>query len=72
LKKYHPGDGHEPGIIYDVQLILGYIKGGAPVQKVKKYALDFVAERAIELGKVAEWGDLCGHQARGKTCLCDG
>ena len=71
MKKYHPGDRHEPGIIYDVPLILGYIERGYPVQRVKKYALDFVSERAIELGMEVEWGDLCGRQARGKTCLCD-
>jgi hypothetical protein len=72
LKKYHPRDGHEPGVIYDVPLILGYIESGHPVQRVKKYALDFVAERAIELRMEAKWGDLCGRQARGKPCLCDG
>jgi hypothetical protein len=72
LKKYHPGDEHEPGVIYNVQLILGYIEGGTPGHRVKKYALDFVAERAIELGMVAEWGDLCGRQTRGLSCICDG
>jgi hypothetical protein len=58
-------------VIYDIKLIIEYVKDGAPVRTAEKYALDFVAERALELGKVEEWEDLCGRRARMNPCLCD-
>ncbi|KAI0249370.1 hypothetical protein BJV78DRAFT_700564 [Lactifluus subvellereus] len=68
----HPGDEHEPGVIYDIKLILDHIKKGVPIPRVEGYALDFVAERALELGKVEEWEDLCGRRARAGWCRCEG
>jgi hypothetical protein len=71
LRRCHPGEVSEPGIIYNIKLVLDYIRGGAPVRTVEKYARDFVAERAVELGKVEEWEDLCGRRARLGWCRCD-
>jgi hypothetical protein len=70
LKSAHPAEDCEPRLIYDTKLVLGYIEEGAPVQRVQKYALDFVAERAIELGKTSQWGDLCGRRAKAGWCNC--
>ncbi|KAI0249358.1 hypothetical protein BJV78DRAFT_699727 [Lactifluus subvellereus] len=70
-KKCHPGDEREPGVIYDLKLVVGYIDDGSPVRRAEKYVLDFVAERALELGKVEEWADLCGRQAKIGWCRCD-
>jgi hypothetical protein len=45
--------------IYDTKLILGWIlEGDIPLKVAAGYALDFVRERAIELGKVEAWRDL--------------
>jgi hypothetical protein len=71
LRKRHPGNDGEPSHIYDTKLVLGYIKDGTPVRRVQKYALDFVLERALELGKTEEWGDLCGRLAKAGWCDCD-
>jgi hypothetical protein len=71
VKTYHPGYELRPVTIYDVKLVLGYIlEDGAPVERVEKYALDFVAERAVELGKVEEWEDLCGRRIETGRCRC--
>ena len=72
LKDCDPGNDREPGQIYDTMLVLGYIEDGSPARRAEKYALDFVAERALELGKVAEWEDLCGRRAKTGWCRCDG
>jgi len=71
LKRCHPGDEREPGMIYGLKLVVGYIDDGTSVRRAEKYALDFVAERALELGKVEEWADLCGRQAKTGWCRCD-
>ena len=55
------GPKPEPGQyqIYDTKLILGWIlEGDIPLKVAAGYALDFVGERAIELGKVEAWRDL--------------
>jgi hypothetical protein len=73
LKSCHPGHEHKPVLIYDTKLVLGYIlEDGAPVERAEKYALDFIRERALELGKVEEWEDLCGRRAATGRCRCDG
>lgn len=47
--------------IYDTNLILGWIlQDDLPVQVAASYALDFVGERARELGKLETWRDLWG------------
>jgi len=51
--------------IYITDLVLDWILEGVSVERAASYALDFVAERALELGKVEEWRDLWGD--RGKT-----
>jgi Zinc finger, C2H2 type len=51
--------------IYLTDLILDWILEGVPVERAARYALDFVAERALELGKGEEWGNLWGN--RGNT-----
>jgi hypothetical protein len=71
LRRWHPGEENEPGIIYNIDLVLDYIRSGAPVRTVEEYARDFVAERARELGMVEEWEDLCGRRARMGWCRCD-
>ena len=53
--------------IYDTRLILGWIlEDDVPFNVAVGYALDFVGERAIELGKVEAWRDLWGRQSRDK------
>jgi hypothetical protein len=72
IKSSHLDAGLEPRPIYNTGLVLDYIfKSGAPVRSAEKYALDFVAERALELRKVEEWEDLCGRRARIGWCRCD-
>jgi hypothetical protein len=47
--------------IYNTNLILGWIlEDDTPVQVAASYALDFVRERARELGKVETWSNLWG------------
>lgn len=47
--------------IYNTNLILGWIlEDDTPVQVAASYALDFVGERARELGKVESWRNLWG------------
>ena len=47
--------------IYDTKLILGWIlEDDTPVQVAASYALEFVGERARELGKAGMWSDLWG------------
>lgn len=47
--------------IYNTNLILGWIlEDDTPVQVAASYALDFVRERARELGKVESWSNLWG------------
>lgn len=49
--------------IYDTRLILGWIlEDDVPLNVAVGYALDFVGERARELGKVEAWRDLWGRQ----------
>jgi hypothetical protein len=70
-KKYHPGHEPEPGLIYDTKLVLGYLfECRVPVERAEKYAFDFIADRALELGKVREWEDLCGRRAKTGRCPC--
>lgn len=48
--------------IYDVDLVLGWIlDDNQNVEKAARYALDFVAEKAWELGMVEGWANLWGH-----------
>jgi hypothetical protein len=72
LRRFHPEIDREPCQIYNTKLVLDYIRDGAPVRSVHKYALDFVLERALELGKMEEWEDLCGRRAKAGWCDCDG
>jgi len=51
--------------IYDIRLILGWIlEDDVPLNVAVGYALDFVGERAMELGKVEAWRDLWGCQSQ--------
>jgi hypothetical protein len=50
--------------IYVTDLVLDWILEGVPVERAANYALDFVAERALELGKVEEWRDLWGDRGK--------
>jgi hypothetical protein len=61
-------------VIYNIKMILDFIKDGVPVRTAEQYALDFVAERALELGKEEEWEDRCGRREKmaPSPCLCDG
>jgi hypothetical protein len=73
LEKHHPDhDERQPGQIYDKVLFLQYIfEDHVPVARAEKYALDFVAERARELGKEVEWDDLCGRRRKTSRCRCN-
>jgi hypothetical protein len=73
LRDHHPGHGNgNPGKIYDKLLVLGFIfEDRVPVEKAEKYALDFVAEKALELGKEVEWDDLCGRREKMGGCRCN-
>ena len=71
LTNFHPRSAYEPGVIYDIRLIIGHIRNGVSIRRAERYALDFVAERALELGKVEEWEDLCGRRARVGWCRCE-
>jgi Zinc finger, C2H2 type len=55
--------------IYVTGLVLDWIIEGASVERAARYALDFVAERALELGKAEEWRDLWGARSRGRGAL---
>jgi hypothetical protein len=71
LRRYHPGEEFEQSPIYDTKLVLGYIfDGSTAIEVAERFALRFVAERAVELGKVEEWNDLCGRRARTGHCRC--
>jgi hypothetical protein len=60
--KCGPRPEQEEYQIYDTNLILGWIlEGDTPIRVAASYALDFVGERAKELGKVETWSDLWGH-----------
>ncbi|KAI0249384.1 hypothetical protein BJV78DRAFT_701384 [Lactifluus subvellereus] len=60
------------GDIYDTKLVLGYIlEDGVAVEVAERFALQFVAERGLEFGKVEEWEDLCGRRAKNGWCRCD-
>ncbi|KAI0290491.1 hypothetical protein BC826DRAFT_970425 [Russula brevipes] len=66
-EKCGPKPEREQYQIYDTKLILGWIlEDGTPVEVAARYALDFVGERAIELGKEEAWSDLWGNRSRGK------
>jgi hypothetical protein len=53
--------------------VLDYIfKDGAPVERVERYALDFVSDMAQQLGLVEQWNDLCGRREKTPDqCHCD-
>jgi hypothetical protein len=72
LQDAHPEYGkREPGQTYDKALFLRYIfENHTPFETVERYALEFIAARALELGKVEEWEDLCGRRAKGGPCHC--
>ena len=60
-----PKPAREQYQIYDTKLILDWaLNENAPVETVVRYALGFVGERALELGKVEEWRDLWGRQGK--------
>jgi hypothetical protein len=50
--------------IYVTKLILDFIIEGVSVDTAADYALDFVGERALELGKEGDWQDLWGDRGR--------
>ena len=62
----HPGADPKvgPRQVYDTKMILEWIKAGIPVETAKGYALDFVSEKAGELGFVEEWKDLWGRRGK--------
>jgi hypothetical protein len=63
VRTCHLGYELKPITIYDAKLVIGYIlEDGAPVKRVEKHVLDFVAERVAELGKVEEWEELCSRR----------
>ncbi len=43
-------------------MVLDWIKDGTPVETAATYALDFVSEKAWELGFVEEWENLWGRR----------
>jgi hypothetical protein len=72
LKNCDPGHEREPCLLYDTELILGWILDDhAPVQRAEKYALDFVRERALELRIQEVWDDPCGRRAKTGQCRCN-
>jgi hypothetical protein len=76
LKEHPSADPKvEPCHVYDSKVVLDWIKDGTPVETAAGYALDFVSEKARELGFVEEWEDLWGgrgkivqHRRDGGTC----
>jgi len=58
----HPGSDPNVGpcLVYEIDLVLDWIKEGTPVETAATYALDFVSERALVLGFVEEWKNLWG------------
>jgi len=60
--RVHPGSDPEvaPCPIYDVKMIMNCIKDGIPVETAARYALEFVSEKARELGFTEEWSNLWG------------
>jgi hypothetical protein len=62
----HPGaDGKaDPFHVYEAKMILDWIKDGTPVETAAGYALEFVSERARELGFVEEWKNLWGERRK--------
>jgi hypothetical protein len=73
FRSRHPEyDKREPGQIYDYASILCFIfEDGITYRTAECYALDFVAEKARELGMEEEWKDLCGRRAKGGPCRCN-
>ncbi|KAI0253401.1 hypothetical protein BJV78DRAFT_1153035 [Lactifluus subvellereus] len=75
-QKCGPKPAREQYQIYNTKLILDWVlNDNAPVETAVRYALNFVGERALELGKVEEWRDLWGRQGkRGRhgCCQCEG
>jgi hypothetical protein len=51
--------------IYVKDLVLDWILEGTSVERAARYALDFVAERALVLERGEEWRDLWGSRGRG-------
>ena len=59
--RYHPEAPHpvQPCLIYDAKSVLGNIfDHGMPVEMAQQYALQCVAEKALEVGKTEEWEDM--------------
>jgi hypothetical protein len=50
--------------IYVTNLVLDWILEGVSVDTAAVYALDFVAERAVELGKEEGWKNLWGKRSK--------
>lgn len=61
-QKCGPKPERERYEIYVADLVLEWIleEPGISTKSATNYALDFVAERALELGKMGEWADLWG------------
>lgn len=61
-QKCGPKPERERYEIYVADLVLEWIleEPGISTESGTNYALDFVAERALELGKMGEWADLWG------------
>jgi hypothetical protein len=59
--KEHPNFPQtDPCHIYDTKIVLDLIRNGTPVEVAAKFALDFVSEKAHELGFVDEWENRVG------------
>jgi len=66
-EKCGPKPSRDQYEIYDTNLVLDMIlEAGTSVDIATSYALDFVAERALELGKEEEWKDRWGRQSQGR------
>jgi hypothetical protein len=53
-----------PRHVYDAKTILDWIKAGATVETAGAYAVNFVSEKARELGFEKEWEDLWGERGK--------
>ena len=48
----------EQRMVYDVKLVLGWIRDGFPIDQVRMFAVDLAEERARELGKEGLWAPI--------------
>jgi hypothetical protein len=63
--KCGPRPTREQCQVYETKLILDWIlNDGVPIERVVRYALSFVSEKARELGKVEEWRDPWGREGK--------